>query len=79
MVVALLLLLLVVVVVVVVAVVVVVVAAAAVVVTAVLQCLMLPDLTILPTILQLTACEQRWRNSNVYFCNFSMKTRRHHK
>jgi len=39
----------------------------------------LPDSTILPAIPQLTACEQRWRSSNVYFCKFSMQTRRHHK
>jgi len=65
----------------VVVVVVVVVVAAAAVVMAVLQCPALPELTILPTILQLTACEQRWLSSNVhsYFCNFSMQTRRHHK
>ena len=48
-------------------------------VAAVLQCSRLPDLTILPAILQLTACEQRWQSSNVYFCKFSMQTRRHRK
>ena len=46
---------------------------------AVVQYPTLPYLTILPTILQLTACEQRWRSSKVDFCNFSMQTRGHHK